>query len=60
LKLRSLRIGLPAVKEFGEPSTKLEFDEFDDMTTDGGQLKEKTKPNRLRRKSMKAEKAKGA
>ena len=28
---------MPAVKEFGGPSTKLEFDEFDDTTTDGGQ-----------------------
>jgi hypothetical protein len=25
------------VKEFGESSTKLEFDEFDDVMTDGGQ-----------------------
>ena len=25
------------MKEFGEPSTKLEFDEFDDMATDRGQ-----------------------
>jgi len=25
------------VKEFGEPSTKLEFDEFDDMAVDGEQ-----------------------
>jgi len=37
LKLKSLRIGLPAVKEIGEHSTKLEFDEFDDMAVDGGQ-----------------------
>ena len=37
LKLKSLRTGLPAVKEFGEPSTRLEFDEFDDMAVDGGQ-----------------------
>jgi len=36
LKLRSLRIGLPAVKEFGEPSTKLEFDEFEDAAAGGG------------------------
>lgn len=35
LKLKSLRTGLPAVKEFGEPSTRLEFDEFDDMAVDG-------------------------
>ena len=37
LKLRSLRMRLPTVKEFGEPPTKLRFDEVDDMTTDGGQ-----------------------
>ena len=37
MKLRSLRTGLPAVKEFGEPPTELEFDRFDDITTDGGQ-----------------------
>ena len=31
-------MGLPAVKEFGEPSTKLEFDRFDDdITVDVGQ-----------------------
>ena len=41
LKLRSLRAGLPAVKEFGEPSTKLEFDEFDDVAADGGHLERK-------------------
>ena len=37
MKLKSLRTGLPAVKEFGEPSTRLEFDEFDDMAVDGEQ-----------------------
>jgi len=37
LKLRSLRTELPAVKEFGEPSTQLEFDEFDDTAVDEGQ-----------------------
>lgn len=37
LKLKSLRTGLPAVKEFGEPSTGLEFDEFDDLAADGGE-----------------------
>ena len=31
------------MKEFGEPSTKLEFDEFDDMATDGGQAEGKGK-----------------
>ena len=31
------------MKEFGEHSTKLEFDEFDDMTTDGGQPEGKSK-----------------
>ena len=36
LKLRSLRTGLPAVKEFGGPSTQLEFDEFDDTAVDDG------------------------
>ena len=25
------------MKEFGEPPTELEFDRFDDITTDGGQ-----------------------
>ena len=46
MKLRSLRAGLPAVKEFGEPSTKLEFDEFDDMAADEGQpeCKDSNKP----------------
>ena len=29
-------MGLPAVKEFGEPSTQLEFDEFDDVAVDEG------------------------
>ena len=37
LKLRPLRTGLLVVKEFEESSTKLEFDEWDDMATDGGQ-----------------------
>ena len=41
MKLRSLRIGLPAVKEFGEPSTQLEFDEFDDMTVERGGSEDK-------------------
>jgi len=41
LKLRSLRTGLPAVKEFGEHSTKLEFDEFDDMAAEGGKSEDK-------------------
>lgn len=41
LKLRTLRAGLPAVKEFGEPSTKLEFDEFDDTVADEGQTEGK-------------------
>jgi len=36
LKLRSLRTGLPAVKEYWEPSTKLEFDGFDGVVADGG------------------------
>ena len=31
------------MKEFGEPSRKLEFDEFDDLTTDGGQPESKSK-----------------
>jgi ribosome production factor 1 len=35
-KVRSLRAGLPTVKEFGELSPKLKFDEFDDMATDRG------------------------
>ena len=42
LKLKSLRTGLPAVKEFGEPSTRLEFDEFDDMEVDGGQAEDES------------------
>jgi len=37
LKLGSLRTRLPVVKEFGELSTKLEFDGSDDIVTDGGQ-----------------------
>ena len=37
MKLRSLRTELLAVKEFEESSTKLEFDEWDGMVTDGGQ-----------------------
>lgn len=41
LKLRSLRTGLPAVKEFGEPSTRLEFDEFDDTAMEGGKSEDK-------------------
>ena len=44
LKLRSVRTGLPAVKGFGECSTKLEFDEFDVMATDGGQPEGKSQP----------------
>jgi len=35
LKLGSPRTGFPAVREFGEPSTKLDFGGFDDMMTDG-------------------------
>jgi len=35
LKLRSQRTGFTAVREFGEPSTKLEFGGFGDMMTDG-------------------------
>ena len=42
MKLKSLRTGLPAVKEFGVPSTRLEFDEFDDMAVDGDQAKGET------------------
>lgn len=38
MKLRSLRIGLPAVHEFGELPPKLEFDKFDDhIAADGGE-----------------------
>ena len=37
MKLRPLRTGLLFVKEFEESSTKLEFDEWDDIATDGGQ-----------------------
>lgn len=41
LKLKSLRTGLPAVKEFGEPKTKLDFDKFDhDMMVDERQPEE--------------------
>jgi len=36
LKLGLLRMGLPAMKEFREPSTKLEFDEFEGVVADGG------------------------
>jgi len=36
LQLRSLRTGLPAVKEPREPSTKLGFDGFNDIVADGG------------------------
>ena len=35
------------MKEFGEPSTKLEFDEFDDMATNGGQPEGKNKDQPL-------------
>ena len=45
LKSGSLGAGSPAVKESGEPSTKLEFDEFDDVETNS--LKAKAKANRL-------------
>ena len=34
-------MGLPAVKEFGEPSTQLEFDEFDNSGVDDGKLEGK-------------------
>ena len=37
LKLRSLRTGLLVVKKFREPSIRLGFNEFDDMTTGGVQ-----------------------
>ena len=57
LKLRSLIAGLPAVKAFSEPSTKLEFDEFDDVETNS--LKAKAKANCLQRKSKKAEDKEG-
>ena len=43
MKLRSPRTGLFFAKESEELSTKLEFDEFDDMPTDGGQPKGKDK-----------------
>ena len=36
-KLRPLRTELLVVKEFEEFSTKLEFDEWDNMAADGGQ-----------------------
>ncbi|KAF9642680.1 Brix-domain-containing protein [Thelephora ganbajun] len=50
LKLRSLRTGLPAVKEFGEPSTQLEFDEFDDVPVDEGQAEDKNSDRRCAEK----------
>ena len=34
-------MGLPAVKEFGEPSTQLEFDEFDNSGVNDGKLEGK-------------------
>jgi len=54
-KLRSLRTGLPAVKEFEELSTKLEFDEFDDTVVDGGQSEGKITNRSPRRRLMKVE-----
>ncbi|KAF9786471.1 Brix-domain-containing protein [Thelephora terrestris] len=51
LKLRSLRTGLPAVKSFGEPSTRLEFDEFDDSVVDTEQPGPKS-PDQQRAKEV--------
>ena len=57
LKSGSLGAGLPAMEEFSKPSTKLEFDEFEDVETNSP--KAKAKANCFQRKSKKAEDKEG-
>ena len=41
LKLKSLGMGIPVVRAFGEPSTQPEFDEFDGSAVEDGKLEGK-------------------